>query len=223
MLKIKELFSALRMQDFQALSDPEIVLWLYIILFVVLVLENGVLPAAFLPGDSLLLLTGMLAAYDIIDFWKILIVLTAGAAVGSELGYLQGRWLSETKTVRRWLSHIPQKYHRKTKIMLYRYGILALLSARFTAFVRTMMPIFVGISGMKRRLFHLFNWISGFLWVFFLTALSYFLNQTEFFRHHQKTVITVLTIVPVVFLISGLLSSVYFFWKSRQERQEKNA
>ena len=99
MLRIEELLTALWDQDFQTLSDPEIVLLLYAVLFVILVLENGFLPATFLPGDSLLLLTGTLAAHDIIDFWKILGVLTLGASIGSELGYLQGKWLSETKPV----------------------------------------------------------------------------------------------------------------------------
>lgn len=218
MLRIKELLAALWNQDFQTLSDPEIVLLLYAVLFVILVLENGFLPATFLPGDSLLLLTGTLAAHDIIDFWKILGVLTLGASVGSELGYLQGKWLSETKTVKRWLSHIPQKYHNRTGEMLHKYGILALLIARFTAFVRTMMPLFIGISGMERRQFHIVNWISGFLWVGLLVSLSYFLSRVEFFQRHQSAVMTILTVIPVILLAFGLLTSVYFIWKSRRER-----
>ncbi len=218
MLRIEELLTALWNQDFQTLSDPEIVLLLYAVLFVILVLENGFLPATFLPGDSLLLLTGTLAAHDIIDFWKILGVLTLGASVGSELGYLQGKWLSETKTVKHWLSHIPRKYHDRTRVMLHKYGILALLMARFTAFVRTMMPLFIGISGMERRQFHVVNWISGFLWVGLLVSLSYSLSHTEFFQRYQSAVMTILTVIPVVLLAFGLLTSAYFIWKSRQER-----
>ena len=218
MLRIEELLTALWDQDFQTLSDPEIVLLLYAVLFVILVLENGFLPATFLPGDSLLLLTGTLAAHDIIDFWKILGVLRLGASIGSELGYLQGKWLSETKTVKRWLSHIPRKYHNRTRVMLHKYGILALLMARFTAFVRTMMPLFIGVSGMERRQFHVVNWISGFLWVGLLVSLSYSLSHTEFFQRYQSAVMTILTVIPVVLLAFGLLTSVYFIWKSRQER-----
>lgn len=218
MLRIEELLTALWNQDFQTLSDPEIVLLLYAVLFVILVLENGFLPATFLPGDSLLLLTGTLAAHDIIDFWKILGVLTLGASVGSELGYLQGKWLSETKTVKRWLSYIPRKYHDRTRVMLHKYGILALLMARFTAFVRTMMPLFIGVSGMERRQFHIVNWISGFLWVGLLVSLSYSLSHTEFFQRYQSAVMTILTVIPVVLLAFGLLTSAYFIWKSRQER-----
>lgn len=218
MLRIKELLTALWEQDFQTLSDPEVVLLLYAVLFAVLVLENGFLPATFLPGDSLLLLTGTLAAHDIVDFWKVVGILTPGAAVGSELGYLQGRWLSETKTVKRWLSHVPRKYHDKTKTMLHKYGILALLLARFTAFVRTMMPLFIGVSGMERRRFHVVNWISGGIWVGLLISLSYSLSRLAFFQRYQSSVMTVLTVVPVVLLAMGVLTSVYFVWKSRRER-----
>ena len=218
MLRIKELLTALWNQDFQTLSDPEIVLLLYAVLFVILVLENGFLPATFLPGDSLLLLTGTLAVHGIVDFWKILGILTLGAAIGSELGYLQGKWLSETKTVKRWLSQVPRKYHDKTEVMLRKYGVPALLIARFTAFVRTMTPLFIGISGMERRQFHVVNCISSFLWVSLLVSLSYSLGHIAFFQRYQSTVMTVLTVIPVILLVFGLLTSVYFIWKSRRER-----
>ena len=102
--------------------------------------------------------------------------------------------------------------------MLHKYGILALLMARFTAFVRTMMPLFIGVSGMERRQFHVVNWISGFLWVGLLVSLSYSLSHTEFFQRYQSAVMTILTVIPVVLLAFGLLTSVYFIWKSRQER-----
>lgn len=219
MEKIGTLLKALWEQDFQTLANPDLVFMLYAVLFVVLVLENGILPATFLPGDSLLLLAGTLIVHGIADYWITLAVLTVGAALGSEVGYWQGRWLSESRVVKRWMSHIPQKYHDKTERMLHKYGILALLLARFTAFVRTLMPLFIGVSGMERRVFHVVNWVSGVLWVGLLITLSYFAGQTEFFRNHQEDVMRILTIIPVVLIGFGILTSFYFVWKSKRERE----
>ena len=78
------------------------------------------------------------------------------------------------------------------------------------------MPFVIGLSGLHPRRFHLINWMSGFLWVFLLISLSYFLGQTEFFTAHQEKIMTLLTVIPLVLVSLGLLSSVYFIWKNRK-------
>lgn len=185
MSKFQDLFIALWNQDFQTLTDPQIVGMLYILLAVILILENGFLPTTFLPGDSLLLLTGALIAKGSLDYVLTLLILTVSASAGSWMGYLQGVWLGENRRIQKWMARIPKKYHDKTERLLHKYGVLALLIARFTAFVRTLMPFVIGLSGLHPRRFHLINWMSGFLWVFLLISLSYFLGQTEFFTALQ--------------------------------------
>ncbi|VFS61209.1 Inner membrane protein YqjA [Leminorella grimontii] len=96
---IHTLWQALWHHDVAMLTNPSLVWTLYAILFTILLLENGVLPAAFLPGDSLLLLVGVLVAKGAINYPIALVVLTAGASIGSWIGFLQGRWLGNTKVV----------------------------------------------------------------------------------------------------------------------------
>jgi hypothetical protein len=72
-------------------------------MFATLFLENGLLPASFLPGDSLLLLAGALIAKGVMDFVPTVAILTAAASLGCWLSYIQGRWLGNTVTVKRWL------------------------------------------------------------------------------------------------------------------------
>lgn len=87
----KELLHALWQQDFDVLSDPSIVWAIYAILFAILLLENGLLPAAFLPGDSLLILVGVLISKGTMNFSLTIVILTISASLGCWLGYLQGR------------------------------------------------------------------------------------------------------------------------------------
>ncbi len=109
--------------------------------FVVIVLENGVLPR-FLTGDTLLILSGALIAKGVLHFIPTILLLTTAASLGCWLGFLQGRWLSETKVVKRWL-HKSEEYHTKANNMFNKQGLYALLIGRF-AFVRTILPCLLG-------------------------------------------------------------------------------
>ena len=89
---LQALLHALWQQDYEMLSDPTLVWAIYGVLFMILFLENGLLPAAFLPGDSLLILVGVLIAKGTMSFPLTLLVLTTGASLGCWVSYIQGRW-----------------------------------------------------------------------------------------------------------------------------------
>jgi Uncharacterized membrane-associated protein len=92
---LKALLHALWQQDYEMLSDPTLVWAIYGVLFLILFLENGLLPAAFLPGDSLLILVGVLIAKGTMGFPLTILILTTGASLGCWVSYIQGRWLGE--------------------------------------------------------------------------------------------------------------------------------
>ncbi|SQA97710.1 Inner membrane protein YqjA [Cedecea neteri] len=87
---LTQLLSALWSQDFETLANPSMIGMLYFVLFMILFLENGILPAAFLPGDSLLVLVGVLIAKGAMGFPETIALLTIAASLGSWLGYIQG-------------------------------------------------------------------------------------------------------------------------------------
>ena len=134
MAVIQDIIAALWQHDFAALADPHIVSVVYFVMFATLFLENGLLPASFLPGDSLLILAGALIAQGVMDFLPTIAILTAAASLGCWLSYIQGRWLGNTKTVKGWLAQLPAKYHQRATCMFDRHGLLALLAGRFLAF-----------------------------------------------------------------------------------------
>ncbi len=100
MVVIQEIVAALWQHDFAALANPHVVGVVYLVMFATLFLENGLLPASFLPGDSLLLLAGALIAKGVMDFVPTIAILTAAASLGCWLSYVQGRWLGNTQTVK---------------------------------------------------------------------------------------------------------------------------
>lgn len=213
---ITELLNALWEQDYETLANPSLVWAIYILLFTILFLENGLLPAAFLPGDSLLILVGVLISRETMSFPVTLMILTTASSLGSWVGYLQGRWLGNTKMIQGWLSHLPEHYQQRSHQLFHRYGLFALLIGRFLAFIRTILPILAGISGLNNSRFQLFNIVSALLWILILTYLGFTLGKTRIFLKYEDELMLFLILLPILLLIVGLISSVYFFWKKRE-------
>ena len=200
MAVIQNIITALWQHDFAALADPHVVGIVYFVMFATLFLENGLLPASFLPGDSLLLLAGALIGKGVMDFAPTMVILTSAASLGCWLSYLQGRWLGNTRVVKGWLAQLPHKYDR--------HGLLALLAGRFLAFVRTLLPTMAGISGLSNRRFQFFNWLSALLWVGVVTTLGYALNMIPFVKRHEDQVMTFLMVLPIFLLVAGLVGTI---------------
>lgn len=215
MVVIQDIVAALWQHDFAALANPHVVGIVYLVMFATLFLENGLLPASFLPGDSLLLLAGALIAKGVMGYVPTLIILTTAASLGCWLSYLQGRWLGNTRVVKGWMSQLPDKYLQRATCMFDRHGLLALLAGRFLAFVRTLLPTMAGISGLPNRRFQLFNWLSALLWVAVVTGLGYALSMIPFVKRHEDQVMTCLMILPIVLLVAGLLGTVIVVIKKK--------
>ncbi|GAA0479944.1 MULTISPECIES: DedA family protein [Tatumella] len=218
---LQALLHALWQQDFETLADPSLVWAIYGILFIILFLENGLLPAAFLPGDSLLILVGVLIAKGTMDFPLTLFILTTAASLGCWVSYIQGRWLGNTPLVQKWLAHLPAQYHQRAHRLFHRHGLSALLAGRFIAFVRTLLPTIAGISGLKSARFQFFNWISAFLWVLILTVAGFALGKTPLFRKYEDQLMFCLMLLPLVLLVFGLFGSLYILWRKRTQ-QDRN-
>ncbi len=213
---VHDIIQALWQQDFSALADPNVIWVIYGILFTTLFLENGLLPASFLPGDSLLLLTGAMIAKGVMSFVPTMFLLTVAASLGCWLSYLQGRWLGDTRIVKGWLLQLPAHYHQRAYHMFHRHGLVALLIGRFLAFIRTLLPTMAGISGLNSLRFQLFNWLSGFLWVFGIVTLGYAISHVPLVKRYEDQVMTALIILPIVLLISGLVGMLVMLWHRRR-------
>jgi membrane protein DedA with SNARE-associated domain len=213
---LREIVHALWQQDFIALADPSVIWVVYAVLFTTLFLENGLLPASFLPGDSLLLLSGALIAKGVMAFAPTLIILTVAASLGCWLSYLQGRWLGHTNLVKGWLLQLPAQYHQRAHNLFNRHGLMALVIGRFLGFVRTLLPTMAGISGLNSTRFQFFNWLSAVIWVGAVVGLGYAFSQIPLVKRYESQVMTGLMILPLVLLLAGLLGAMVVIWRKKR-------
>ncbi|GKW25559.1 membrane protein [Pectobacterium carotovorum subsp. carotovorum] len=213
---VHDIIQALWQQDFSALADPHVIWVIYGILFTTLFLENGLLPASFLPGDSLLLLTGAMIAKGVMSFFPTMILLTIAASLGCWLSYLQGRWLSDTRLVKGWLLQLPAHYHQRAHHLFHRHGLMALLVGRFLTFIRTLLPTMAGISGLNNTRFQIFNWLSGLLWVGGIVTLGYALSHIPLVKRYEDQVMTALILLPIILLVSGLIGMAVVVWRKKR-------
>ncbi|CAM3614733.1 DedA family protein [Rouxiella silvae] len=217
MAVLTQILHALWQHDFSVLANPNVLWVVYAVLFTTLFLENGLLPASFLPGDSLLLLTGALVSKGVMSLVPTLIILIVASSLGCWFSYLQGRWLGHTRIVKGWLLQLPASYHERAHHLFLKHGLAALLAGRFLAFVRTLLPTIAGISGLDNARFQLFNWLSAVLWVGVIVGMGYALCHIPLVQRHEEKVMAGLMILPALLLVTGLVGAVLVVWRNRRK------
>jgi membrane-associated protein len=177
--------------------------WVYLILFVVVFCETGLVVTPFLPGDSLLFAVGAIASIDgspLNVFWA-MAILGAAAVIGDAVNYSIGLKIgprvfhSETS---RWLN---RKHLQKAQSFYERYGGKTIVLARFIPIIRTFAPFVAGIGKMTYRRFALFNITGGLAWVVTFTLAGYKFGQVKFVKdrfHYVIVAIIIISILPAV-------------------------
>ncbi len=150
------------------------------VLFAIIFAETGLLLGFFLPGDTLLVMTGLLCNAGVItmDIVTLNIILITAAITGDALGYYIGK-KAGSKLYERPDSKLFKREHLlKTKSFYDKHGGKTIILARFIPIIRTFAPTVAGTVGMQYRRFALFNIVGGILWISSTTLLGYFLGAT---------------------------------------------
>ena len=177
---------------------------IYVILFLVIFIETGVVAMPFLPGDSLLFTAGIFAASGQLNLAYLLILLLIAAVLGDNCNYWIGRKIGLRVFELKFRAKpiIKKKYLDQTELFFAKNGVKAIIMARFVPFVRTFAPFAAGIGKMNYNRFFLFDLLGGFLWIFSLTLAGYLLGEVEWIRKHIDLVclgIIFLSILPMLF------------------------
>ena len=179
---------------------------IYIVLFLVIFIETGLVVMPFLPGDSLLFMAGMYSKIGNLNLTYLLLFLSIAAVLGDNINYWIGRRIGlgvfEWKIRGRQL--VKESYLKKTEDFFEKRGVFAIIMARFVPIVRTFTPFAAGVGKMNYRKFLLFDIIGGVLWICSMTLAGYFLGQIEWIRDNNEKVV-----LGIIF-ISVLLASFYF-------------
>ena len=221
MERFYQLAHAFMHQDLVTLSDPKMAFMVCAVLLTFLVLENGFIPTAFLPGDSLLILTGVLIYQDVLSFGVIPLLIMA-TFVGTWLGYMQGRFLGHTQLYHRLMSHVEERHQQKVYHLLDKYGIITLITARYIAFVRTAYPYIVGATELPQGRFLIVNLISSIMWICPLVGTGYYLSHTKLAAEYQTQFFNIIIYLPVVLLVGGVIALIWRWISKRKSTRTQN-
>ena len=186
------------------------------VLIIIVFAETGLLIGFFLPGDSLLITAGLIAAQGFLDIYVLIGSLTIAAIVGDQVGYLFGK-KTGPKLFKREKSLLFDKDHLiKAKEFYEKYGGRAIIYARFVPFARTFAPIVAGVGQMEYRKFVLFNIFGGIFWVFSMCLLGYFFGNIPFVKKNFEYVIIGVILLSLTPIVAG-------YFKHRKENKLKKA
>ncbi|WP_125981834.1 VTT domain-containing protein [Loigolactobacillus iwatensis] len=178
--------------------------WSYLILFLLIFVETGVVILPFLPGDSLLFAASALAANPAyhLNIWFLFVTFFAAAVLGDTLNYEIGRLLGTKATNYRWFNRfIDKQKMAQAEQFFNRHGGKAIAIARFMPIVRTFVPFISGGSHMNYRKFSHFNVLGGFLWVTVCLMAGHFFGNMPFVQDHFSIVvvgIVAISLIPVL-------------------------
>jgi len=172
--------------------------WTYLILFLIVFAETGLVVTPILPGDSLLFAAGTFAGSGALNGWVVFLLLTVAAILGDTVNYWIGKYAGDWilhRSKRRW---IQKKYLDRTHEFFERYGGKTIILARFVPIVRTFAPFVAGIGAMTYGKFIVYNIVGGIAWVGICVGAGYLFGGLEVVKNNFSLVILAIVIVSVL-------------------------
>lgn len=182
---------------------------IYVVLFLVIFIETGLVVMPFLPGDSLLFTAGMFAAKGQLDITLIIGLLVFAAVLGDNVNYWVGRkvGLSVFEWKIRGKHLVKPSYLQQTEAFFEKRGVFAIIMARFVPIVRTFTPFAAGIGKMNYRKFFIFDVAGGFLWIVSMSIAGYFLGQIPWIEKNIEKVVLMIIFISVLPMLISFLKS----------------
>ncbi|HTY15978.1 MAG TPA: VTT domain-containing protein [Methanoregulaceae archaeon] len=184
--------------------------WTYVFLFVMIFLESALVIFPYLPGDSLLFITGALAGSNLLSLEMLLALLTVAAILGGMVNYAIGYFLGHEILIHKW-SLIRKEHVEKTHSFFERYGGFTIVIARFIPFVRSFAPFFAGIGQMNFGHFMIYNILGAVLWIAAFTMGGYFFGNLPIVQENFSLVVLViigLSLLGIGSIIISMIKSV---------------
>ena len=175
--------------------------WTYLILFLIIFCETGLVVTPFLPGDSLLFAVGTFAAIGALDLVLVMTVMLVAAVLGDAVNYAIGARLGPAVFRRDDVRFLNRKHLERTHEFYERYGPVTIVIARFVPIVRTFAPFVAGVGRMSYGRFALYNVAGALLWVVGITLAGWLFGNIPVVRRNFSLVvlaIIVLSILPGV-------------------------
>ena len=188
-------------------------LWTYVILFLIIFCETGLVVTPFFPGDSLIFISGTFASNGLLNIEWLLIILSAAAIIGDTVNYWIGHFAG-VKLFKKNSKFFKKEYLEIASEFYEKHGGKTIILARFIPVIRTFAPFVAGIGKMKYRRFPLYNVIGGIAWVSFFLTAGYYFGSLSVVK--ENLTIAIYGIIIVSFLpIFG-----EFLWRRRRRKKK---
>jgi membrane-associated protein len=185
----------------------------YVMLFLIIFCETGLVVTPFLPGDSLIFAAGALAATGIVS-WTALPLFMIAAVTGNMLNYQIGLFLSDKVKQRKKMRFINQEDLDRTQEFFDKYGGITIVITRFMPILRTFSPFVAGVGKMSYRRFLLFNTVGGVSWAAVFFFIGYFFGNLPAVKQH-------FSIVVIAIILISAIPAIVAFVKNRKTAKKK--
>ncbi|KAA5540352.1 DedA family protein [Adhaeribacter rhizoryzae] len=182
-------------------------IWAYLILFLIIFVETGLVVMPFLPGDSLLFAAGAFAAPQLtqagelvpgpFNVFYLIGLLFVAAFLGDTLNYYIGDYIGP-KVFRRNYRFLKKEHLLKTQHFYEKHGAKTIIFARFIPIIRTFAPFIAGVGTMKYSKFIAYNIIGGFIWVALFVAAGYFFGNIPAVKKNFTLAIFAIIIISIL-------------------------
>lgn len=181
----------------------------YILLFIILFCETGLVITPFLPGDSLLFAIGALSSQGALNIYVLFLVLSIAVIIGDSLNYKIGQFLGK-RAFKEDSKLFKKEYLIKTEKFYEKHGNKTIVLARFIPIIRTFAPFVAGIGNMNYKKFLAYNIFGGIIWVGLLLFAGYFFGNITYVKENFS-----LVILAIIFI--SLLPPIIEYWRERKK------
>ncbi len=180
----------------------------YLFLFGIIFLETGLVIAPFLPGDSLIFVTGTFAALGFLNPILLFFILASAAILGDSLNYYLGNKFGVKLFEKNVL--FKEKHLKKTQEFYKKHGGKTIVFARFIPIIRTFAPFVAGIGKMDYIKFLSYNVFGGIVWVALFLFSGYFFGQIPFVKQN-------LTLLVIIIIVASFIPVIIEYFKLKRE------
>jgi len=172
--------------------------WTYLILFLIVFCETGLVVTPFLPGDSLLFVAGTFAALGSLNLTWLLVLLSAAAILGDTINYWIGNYIGPRVFQMENSRIFKKEYLDRTHQFYEKYGPITIVIGRFVPIIRTFAPFLAGVGSMTYGKFLVYNVAGGILWIVLFTLGGYFFGNLPIVKKNFTLVIFAIIIISVM-------------------------
>lgn len=173
-------------------------IWCYLLFFVIIFAETGLVVTPFLPGDSLLFALGTFAAVGSLNVAWVFIILSAAAVLGDNANYAIGKYFGSLILKRQGAWFLKKEHIDRTHKFYERYGAKTIVLARFVPIVRTFAPFVAGVGKMGYIRFFAYNVIGGVLWIMVFLFGGFFFGNIRIIRENFTFTIFAIIIISIL-------------------------